>query len=73
MRFPLRLAREERFLEDVFAVDAEVDHAVHDESGNVVVAHAQELNRHVFRSREQTLLVVAHLDAAAFKKLLRVV
>ena len=71
--FSLTSAGEYGFFEHVFADDAEVDHAVHDETGNVVVAHAQDLNGHIFRYGQKALGVEAYLETAAFKKVLRVV
>ena len=69
----LASAGEHRFLEHVLADDAQIHDAVHDEARNVVGAHAKNFDGHVLRHGQQALCVIADLESAAFKKILRVV
>ena len=67
--FALSAAAEQLFFQHVFADDAQIDHAVHHRARNVVVAHAQDIDRHVFREGDQALLLQVDLDAAARQQL----
>jgi diaminopimelate decarboxylase len=68
--FTLGAAAEQLFFQHVLADDAEIDHAVHHQARDVVVAHAQDIDRHVFGEGDQTLLLQVDLDAAACQQFL---
>ena len=63
--------RQCRFFQHVFAQDAPIDDAVKDQAGDVVVAHAQDVDGQVFRIGEQALAAEVDFDAALFEQALR--
>jgi hypothetical protein len=60
------------FLDHIQAHDAEVADVIGNESGNVVVAHEQQVDRHVLTETEQLVLALGELEAAALEKVQRV-
>ncbi len=63
--FALSAAAQQLFLQHVFADNPQIDHAVHDKARNIVITHAQNIDGHIFRQRDQALGVQIHFDAAA--------
>ncbi len=61
----VKAAVKQFFFQHVFADNSKVYHAVHYQTGNVVVTHAQNINRHVFCHRDQALGVKIDFNATA--------
>lgn len=63
--FALSAAAEQLFFQHVFADNAEVDNTVHHQARDIVITHAQNVDWHIFRQRNQTLGVQIDFNAAA--------
>ena len=57
--------------DNVESGDAEVADVLAHETGNIVVAHEQEIDGHVLAVAEQLVLALADLEAASFEQLHR--
>ncbi len=69
----LSAAGQQLFFQHVFADDAEIDHAIHYQARNIVIAHAQDVDRHILRQRYQTLGVQINFYAAAGQQFARII
>jgi hypothetical protein len=45
------------FFQHVLTDDTQIDHAIHDQSRNVVITYAQNIDRHVFCESDQALFL----------------
>ena len=63
--FALRAAGQQLFFQHVFPYNAEVNDAIHDQAGNIVITHAQNVDGHVFSQSNQALGVQVNFNPAA--------